>query len=85
MRSPSHWSSWLTITLVFGLIIAPLRLWAADKPTTSRPNIVLIYADDIGYGDFSCYGACGSRGTSVHRRALCIRHLHTVAICDAHR
>lgn len=24
---------------------------------TEKPNIVLIYADDIGYGDFSCYGA----------------------------
>lgn len=24
---------------------------------SDKPNIVLIYADDIGFGDFSCYGA----------------------------
>ncbi len=35
-------------------------LGASIAPTASaadQPNIVLIYADDIGYGDLSCYGA----------------------------
>jgi hypothetical protein len=27
------------------------------QPTASRPNIVLIITDDVGYGDFGAYGA----------------------------
>ncbi len=37
--------------------------------TTSRPNIVLIYADDIGYGDLGVYGATAVRTPNVDRLA----------------
>jgi len=30
---------------------------AAKAPGTTKPNVIIIYADDQGYGDLSCYGA----------------------------
>ena len=42
-----------------GLHAAPAR----------RPNVVLIYADDLGYGDVSCYGATAIRTPNVDRLA----------------
>jgi arylsulfatase A-like enzyme len=38
---------------------------AADRP----PNVVLILADDLGYGDLSCYGATGWKTPNLDKLA----------------
>jgi len=39
------------------LLVSGLIPWTASGQTARSPNIILIYADDVGYGDLSCYGA----------------------------
>ncbi|OAQ40359.1 arylsulfatase [Pedobacter psychrophilus] len=41
----------------------------AKKETSEKPNIILIYVDDLGYGDVSCYGATEVKTPNVDQLA----------------
>src|SRR5215813_11750386 len=46
-------------------LLASARAFAAEK----LPNIVYMYADDLGYGDASCYGATRVKTPNLDRLA----------------
>jgi arylsulfatase A-like enzyme len=44
-------------TLFGALALAATAVRSAAQPSPQPPNVIVILADDIGYGDLSCYGA----------------------------
>mgnify|MGYP000046101606 CR=1 FL=1 len=41
----------------------------AENQQTEKPNVLFIYADDIGYGDLSCYGTAAVKTPNVEALA----------------
>ena len=44
-------------------------LMAMSVVAAETPNVIFILADDIGYGDFSCYGATKVKTPNIDRLA----------------
>ena len=88
----SHWLHRIT-TLILTSVAAALSIgtekhgYSADK--TSVPNIVLILADDQGYGDVGCFGGKGFATPNLDRLARegCrFTNFHVAqAVCSASR
>jgi arylsulfatase A-like enzyme len=78
-----------TFPLLTALLLVPLAaLHAADAPK-QRPNIIVILADDLGYGDVGCYGAMKIKTPNIDRLAregIRFTDAHTAAsICSPSR
>ena len=54
------------------LVLLCCVMWpGAGEPAEAagRPNIIVVYADDLGYGDLSCYGATAVTTPNIDRLA----------------
>lgn len=71
------------------LLIACAMQAHAPVPEKRPPNIVLIFMDDLGYGDLSCYGALDIRTQNLDRLASegirFTNFLSAQAVCSASR
>jgi len=57
------------LTLLTALLLAPLPALPAAESTATKPNFVLIMADDLGYGSLGCYGSQKVRTPHIDRLA----------------
>jgi arylsulfatase A-like enzyme len=55
-----------SLGLAAAAVMIPAKLIAAKS---KKPNVVIIYADDLGYGDVGCYGATNVKTPSIDRFA----------------
>ncbi len=52
-----HANRTLCFALTFVLAMLSFHNTALSETMSSRPNVILIYVDDMGYGDLGCYGS----------------------------
>ncbi len=54
---------------LLGVLLAlnAVHVATAQPPTTPPPNVIFIFADDLGYGDLSSYGATDIRTPNIDR------------------
>jgi arylsulfatase A-like enzyme len=54
---------------LLSILSALVLLWAAPAFAQTKPNVVLIIMDDVGYGDYGAYGAPDIKTPNVDRLA----------------
>ena len=54
------------LVLALAVSVAPAQV---RPDAEARPNFILIYADDLGYGDLGCYGSTKNRTPRIDAMA----------------
>jgi arylsulfatase A-like enzyme len=86
----SAWRAVLLRSALAAVLLAPMGfLHAADAPSkTEKPNILLILADDMGWGDLRCHGNDKLATPSLDRlrtQSVELEHFHVSPVCSPTR
>ena len=81
--------------IIFSSLLSVLSIFLSDNSpfllakNTQNPNIILIYMDDLGFGDLSCNGALGHTTPAIDKLAAkgmrFTNFLTAQAVCSASR
>jgi len=69
----------LAIPALTALLAQALCARSLKAESSDRPNVILIYADDLGFGDLSCYGSATVAAPNIDRLAT-----EGIRFTDAH-
>ena len=47
------------------ILVVLLLLGGSVEAAQDKPNILIIYTDDVGYGDVSCYEGCAYKTPNI--------------------
>ncbi len=56
-------------TLAAAVLPSPLSRAAAESKKTEKPNFIVIFCDDLGYGDIGCFGSKKHNTPNIDRMA----------------
>ena len=72
-----------------GVLLGLITISCSEPQRPEQPNVIIIYADDLGYGDLGCYGATLVKTPHVDqlaREGILFSDAHTVsAVCTPSR
>lgn len=69
MNHPEERNLLATTALLLPLALTATAAKKAHPKATGKPNVIIIVADDLGYGDLGCYGAQGVTTPNVDQLA----------------
>ncbi|WP_442506772.1 sulfatase family protein [Novipirellula sp. SH528] len=79
-----HNKIWILFLILFGLVCPSARARAEDRP----PNFVIIFTDDLGYGDLSCFGSTTIKTPNIDRMAnegMRLTNFYAQTVCGPSR
>jgi arylsulfatase A-like enzyme len=70
------------------LLASPVVLLAAATPTVAKPNVVIIFMDDMGYADIGPFGATKQKTPNLDRMAregMKLTNFYAAPVCSVSR